>query len=63
MKIDVIKDGHIRAIKPSKLQNYLDDGWKQLDSKTVEEKIVLRPPAQVKAAVKSAEDDAIEQGE
>jgi hypothetical protein len=64
MKIDVAKDGYTRAIKPSKLQNYLDAGWKQSSSEPAEEiKAILKPPAKVKAAT-NAEDNTIDtQGE
>ena len=60
MKIDMIKDGHIRSVKPSKLQGYLDSGWRQLDSGLAEEvTATLKPPAKVKAAA-TAEDNTIE---
>ena len=64
MKIDVTKDGYTRAIKPSKLQNYLDAGWQQSVSEPAEEiKATLKPPAKVKAAA-IAEDNTIDtQGE
>jgi len=57
MKLDVTKDGYTRAIKPTKLQEYLDAGWQQSGSEQAEGVTILKPPARVKAAVKDAEDN------
>jgi hypothetical protein len=57
--IRVYRNGVIRDIHKTKLQEYLSAGWSQSPEEAVEEQIVLKPPARVKAAVKSAEDDAI----
>jgi hypothetical protein len=59
----VYKDNLERDIAESRLQEYMDAGWKQTATVQVEERIVLKPPAKVKAAV-TAEDNTIEtQGE
>lgn len=57
--IKVYRNGVIRDIRENKLQEYLLAGWSQSPEEQAEEKISLKPPARVKAAVKSAEDDAI----
>ena len=58
--IRVYRNGVIRDIHKAKLQEYLSAGWSQSPEDSAEEKISLKPPARVKAAVKSAEDDAID---
>lgn len=58
--IKVYRNGVQRDIRENKLQEYLAAGWSQSVQEQAEEKITLKPPARVKAAVKSAEDDAIE---
>ena len=59
------KDGLVRDIKDARVQEYIAAGWHQVRPAVVqaEEVINLKPPARVKAAVKSADDDAINQGE
>jgi hypothetical protein len=57
--IRVYRNGVQRDILKHKLQQYLSAGWSQSPEVTAEETIALKPPARVKAAVKSAEDDAI----
>ena len=54
MKIKVKKGLEIREVKTSRIQEYLDAGWTQVDSVSSigEEVIRLKPPAKVKAAVK-----------
>lgn len=64
------KDGIIRDIKESRVQEYIAAGW-QIEQKLVQqpvkvveaEEVVLKPPARVKGAVKPADDNAITQGE
>lgn len=54
MKIQVIKDGQGREIKPTKLAEYLAAGWSQPGQEKVEEvsiMAVLKPAAVAKAAV------------
>jgi hypothetical protein len=55
----VYKDNIIREIRVSEIEKYLAGGWKQSPEDLAEETIALKPPARVKAAVKTAEDDAI----
>lgn len=63
------KDGIIRDIKESRVQEYIAAGWQpevQVARPVVveaDEVINLKPPARVKAADKKADDNAIEQGE
>lgn len=59
----IVYRGHEqRDVKASRLQEYLDAGWKLQDSQPIESE--LKTPAKVKAAVKPAEDDnAINKGE
>jgi len=58
--IRIYRGDVVRDIHKTKLQQYLSAGWSQSPEKLAEEVIAsLKPPARVKAAVKSAEDDAI----
>lgn len=66
--ITVYKNGVSREIRDMQLKMYTDAGWSETNApKAVveaEEVINLKPPAKVKAAVKSADDNnAIKQGE
>jgi hypothetical protein len=62
MKIKVKKGLEIREVKTSRIQEYIDAGWTQVDavSSIGEEVIRLKPPAKVKAAanIEIADDNA-----
>jgi hypothetical protein len=55
----IYKNNIIREIQDSDLEKYLAADWKQSQAELAEEIIDLKPPARVKAAVKTAEDNAI----
>lgn len=57
--IKIYKANISRNIRDNELEKYLGGGWSQSPQDLVEEKIILRPTASVKGAVKEPEDDAI----
>lgn len=58
--VKVSKQGEVREVKKSRLQEYLDAGWQQSTPIEGEEVIRLKPPAKVKAAanIEIADDNA-----
>lgn len=58
--IKVTKQGEVREVKTSRLEEYLNSGWQQSSSIVGEEVIRLKPPAKVKAAanIEIADDNA-----
>jgi hypothetical protein len=63
--ITLYRGTEVRPVKESRVQEYLAAGWTTtaVKKEQVEERITLRPTARVKAADKTAEDDAITKGD
>ena len=67
MKIELTKKGMTRYCQPQEVEMMQSAGWAQTkvstaQLKSVEEKIILRPPAKSKGAEKTL-DNAIQQGD
>lgn len=54
----VYKDGISRSVLDTRLQDYLDAGWKLSADSADEEVLVLRPPVKSKGTVKLSLDNA-----
>jgi hypothetical protein len=56
----VYRNNMVRQVKESRLEEYLAAGWSTQPQDLAEEIITLKPTAKVRAAVKPAEDSAID---
>jgi hypothetical protein len=56
--IKVTKQGEVREVKTSRLQEYLDYGWQQSNSIVGEEVIRLKPPARKSKAAEPIAEEA-----
>jgi hypothetical protein len=63
MKIELNKKGMTRFCQPNELDQMKSAGWKPVEDKSVEERIVLRPPVKSKGTEKQSPDNAIQQGD